>query len=69
MIIQQLIVISLYSRLPPEYLRFQRHKEFMRRRHMHIESLEVDEGCQGTANENIDVDLKKSIKSIFKNTN
>jgi hypothetical protein len=36
---------------------------------MHIESLEVDEGCQGTAHENIDVDLKKSNKSIFKITN
>jgi hypothetical protein len=33
---------------------------------MHIESLEVNEGCQGTAHENIDVDLKKSIKSILR---
>jgi hypothetical protein len=36
---------------------------------VHIESLEVDEGCQGTAHENIDVNLKKSIKSSFKITN
>jgi hypothetical protein len=36
---------------------------------VHIEGLEVDEGCQGTAHENIDVDLNKSIKSIFKITN